>query len=305
MSVKERDPLTGHQTTGHEWNGITELNTRVPPPIWWFIGVTHVWAVIVWILFPTWPLITTYTKGLLGLDQYVELQEKVTAANAARSDWADRIADLPIAEIRADPVLMTRVEDTAHALFGDNCAGCHGADAAGGPGFPSLVDSAWLWGGEPDQIMETLRVGINSQHPDTRFGQMLAFGRDGMLSRDEIRAVVAHVQTLSGAGAAADDAPADDGAPDDAAAGDQPDGAQLFADNCSSCHGADGGGDTTLGAPDLTDDFWIYGGDKQTLFQTVWGGRQGWMPTWEGRLSLVERKILATHIIDLGARDAQ
>ncbi|QIE56025.1 cytochrome-c oxidase, cbb3-type subunit III [Pikeienuella piscinae] len=299
MSVKERDPLTGHMTTGHEWNGITELNTRVPPPIWWFIGITHVWALVIWILLPTWPLVTTYTKGLLGLDQREEVEEKVVAANVARSDWADRIADLPVDEIRADPVLMSRVNDTAHALFGDNCAGCHGADAAGGPGFPSLVDSAWLWGGDADAIMETLRVGINSQHPDTHFGQMLAFGRDGMLSRDEIRAVAAYVQTLSDAGdVAAEGAAADDEATD------APDGAQLFADNCSSCHGEDGGGDTTLGAPDLTDDFWIYGGDEETLFQTVWGGRQGWMPTWEDRLSEVERKILATYILELGGKDA-
>ena len=68
MSVRERDPLTGHETTGHEWDGITELNTRVPRAIWWAIGITHLWALIVWILLPTWPLVTTYTKGILGID---------------------------------------------------------------------------------------------------------------------------------------------------------------------------------------------------------------------------------------------
>ncbi len=168
MSVKERDPLTGHQTTGHEWNGITELNTRVPRAVWFFVIVTHIWALAVWILLPTWPLVTTYTKGLLGLDQREEVAEEIVLADAARADWTGRVETLPAAEIMEDPVLMARVNGTAHRLFGDNCAGCHGLDAEGGPGFPSLVDDAWLWGGDTDTIMETLRVGINATHPDTR-----------------------------------------------------------------------------------------------------------------------------------------
>src|SRR5690606_6601913 len=113
-------------------------------------------------------------------------------------DWGDRVAEMPVGEILNTPELMQRVMSTAHRIFGDNCAGCHGIDAAGGPGFPSLIDAAWLWGGDPDTIMETLRVGINSTHPDTRFAQMMAFGRDGVLERDDIRSVIAYVQSLSG-----------------------------------------------------------------------------------------------------------
>ncbi len=287
MSVKERDPLTGHQTTGHEWNGITELNTRVPRAVWWAVGITHVWALLIWLLIPTWPLVITYTKGLLGIDQQEQVQEAVVAANLSRADWAERIAETPVEAIRADPDLMARVTGTAHALFGDNCAACHGADAAGGPGFPSLVDDAWLWGGDADTIMETLRVGINAQHPDTRYSQMLAFGRDGILAREEIRTVVDYVQSLSGTPAP----------PDRIAAG-----ADLFANNCASCHGETGSGNTDIGAPNLTDAFWIYGGDDASMFQTVWGGRQGWMPAWEDRLSLTERKILTVYLQDLAAR---
>jgi len=285
MSVKERDPLTGHQTTGHEWNGITELNTRVPRSVWFFIIVTHLFALIMWILFPTWPLVTTYTKGLLGFDQRDVVKQDIELANMARADWADRIAALPTADILKDPELTARVTGTAHQIFGDNCAGCHGTDAAGGPGFPSLIDTAWLWGGDTDTIMETLRVGINSTHPDTRYAQMLAFGRDGILPRDDIRLVVDYVQSLSGAAAPADRIAA---------------GGEIFANNCAACHGENGGGNTDLGAPNLTDAFWIYGGDDKAMYETIWSGRQGWMPSWEDRLSLTERKILAVYLQHLG-----
>jgi cytochrome c oxidase cbb3-type subunit 3 len=281
MAVRERDPLTGHETTGHEWNGITELNTRVPRAVWFFIIVTHLYALIVWILLPTWPLVFTYTRGLLGVDQRELVAADLAAAEAERAAWAERIAAASPAEIRADPALMQVVRDTGPALFGDNCAACHGRDARGGPGFPSLVDGDWLWGGDDDTIMETIRVGINATHPETRVAQMLAFGRDGILSRDEVRSVVDYVQSLS-TGAAAEGP-----------------GAELFAANCASCHGEDGRGMTELGAPDLTDDIWIYGGDDATMFSTVYGGRQGWMPAWEGRLSPVDRKILAVHLRDL------
>ncbi|GLS80643.1 cytochrome-c oxidase, cbb3-type subunit III [Paracoccus marinus] len=284
MAVRKRDPLTGHQTTGHEWDGITELNTRVPRSIWFFVFVTHLWALIVWILLPTWPLVSTYTRGLLGIDQRDEVQADIVQANAVRSDWASRVEALPVADILADPGLMVPVRDTAHQLFGDNCAGCHGADAAGGPAFPSLVDGDWLWGGDAETVMETLRVGINADHPETRVSQMLAFGRDGILGRDDIRTVVDYVQSLSGTPLS----------PERTAAG-----AAIFAENCASCHGADAHGSRDLGAPNLTDDIWLYGGDDASMFTTVHDGRQGWMPTWEHRLTDTERKILAVHLQDL------
>lgn len=290
MAVRKRDPLTGHETTGHEWDGITELNTRVPRSIWFFVFVTHLWALILWFLLPTWPLITTYTKGILGIDQRDEVQESIVVANAARADWTDRVDALPVADILGDGELMARVTNTAHQLFGDNCAGCHGTAATGGPGFPSLADDDWLWGGDPDTMMETLRVGVNAGHPDTRVSQMLAFGRDGILGREEIRTVVDYVLSLSGAAIPADRAAA---------------GAEIYAANCASCHGEDGRGSTELGAPNLTDDIWIYGGDAASLFTTVHDGRQGWMPTWEGRLTETERKILTVYLQDIQRKATQ
>lgn len=289
MSVKDRDPLTGHQTTGHEWDGITELNTRVPRIVWIAIIVTHVWALAVWILLPAWPLVSSYTKGVLGIDQQEEVEQDILRAGLARSDWLSAIDEMPIEEIRADPELMSRIASTAPALFGDNCAACHGAAAAGGPGFPSLVDEAWLWGGDAEAVMETLRVGINAQHPDTRWAQMLAFGRDGILSRGEIRSVAGYVQSLSGAEVAPEVLET---------------GTTVFADNCASCHGADGRGNTDLGAPNLTDDFWIYGGDAASIYRTIWDGRQGVMPSWEERLSHADRKMLTVYLQELAGEGA-
>ncbi|MGR3464570.1 cytochrome-c oxidase, cbb3-type subunit III [Limimaricola sp.] len=289
MSVKDRDPLTGHQTTGHEWDGITELNTRVPRAVWIAIIVTHLWALAIWILLPAWPLVSSYTGGLLGLDQQDEVEAEILRAGLARGDWLSAIDQLPVAEIRADPELAARVAATAPALFGDNCAACHGAQATGGPGFPSLVDEAWLWGGDAEAVMETLRVGINAGHPDTRYAQMLAFGRDGILSRGEIRSVTGYVQSLSGA----------EIAPDTRAAG-----SAIFADNCASCHGAEGRGNTDIGAPDLTDAFWIHGGDATSIYRTIRDGRQGLMPAWEDRLSRTDRKMLTVYLQQLAGEGA-
>jgi cytochrome c oxidase cbb3-type subunit 3 len=289
MSVKKRDPLTGHLTTGHEWNGIIELNTRVPRAVWFFIGLSAFVALLMWIFLPAWPLYNTYTKGLLGVDQQTRVQQQVKAANAARADWGDKIKTLPADKIMADPDLIKRVMETAHQLFGDNCAACHGQQAQGGVGFPRLTDDAWLWGGTVPDIMETLRVGINSTDPETRVSQMLAFGKDGMLTPEQITTVVAYVRSLSGAKA-----------PEKTIE----EGAQIFADNCSSCHGEKATGNTDLGAPNLTDDFWIYGGDAETVYHTVFYGRKGWMPAWGGRLSETERKILAVYLKELGQREA-
>lgn len=283
MSVKERDPLTGYETTGHEWDGIKELNTGVPKIVWRAIGVTFVYSAISWVLLPAWPLVTTYTGGLLGIDQQATVNAELVAEEEARAPLNERIVSMSAEEILSDNELRPQVLETAHVLFADNCSVCHGADANGGPGFPSLVDKAWLWGGDEDTIMETLRVGINAPHEETRVGQMLAFGREGMLERDQIRQVVSYVRSLSG----------HEGEAESIAAGQE-----LFAENCASCHGDEGKGSHDVGAPDLTDEFWIYGGDEESLFTTIYGGRQGWMPAWETRLSEARRKILTVYLLD-------
>jgi cytochrome c oxidase cbb3-type subunit 3 len=288
MAVEERDPLTGYMTTGHEWNGIKELNTPVPRPVYFFLALTAAFSVIYWLLMPAWPLGVTYTRGLLGIDQRRSVAQSLEQAAAERAAWTQRLEAADFAQIQADPELMQIVRTTGRTLFGDNCAVCHGTRAQGGPGFPNLTSGSWLWGGAPEAIAETVRVGINSTHPDTRVGQMLAFGHDQILQRRDVENVVAYVQSLSD--------PAIEATPERLAAGKE-----IFAANCVACHGETGAGNVEFGAPNLTDKFWIYGGDRQSIFATVHGGRQGHMPSWEGRLSPVDRKILALYVLDLGA----
>ena len=287
MSDAERDPHTGHMTTGHEWNGITELNTRVPRAVYCFLIATALFAIGYWILMPSFPLGTTYAKGLLGVDQRATVAETIQVAALDRATWEKRIASEDFAQIQSDPQLMAVVRLTGHTLFGDNCAACHGREAQGqsGKGFPNLTTDSWLWGGAPDKIAETIRVGINSTHPDSRVSQMLAFGKDGMLPRGDIETVVAYVRSLS--------------MPTDVPVEQLGAGQAVFAKNCASCHGEKAMGNPDLGAPNLTDPFWIYGGDATRVFTTVWGGRQGHMPTWEARFSPVDRKILALYLVDL------
>lgn len=291
MGVIERDPHTGQITTGHEWNGIKELNSPVPKVIYLFLAVTVLFAVTWWVLMPTWPLGTTYTRGLLGVDQREIVTEKVKAAVAGREPWTTQIAAKDFKDILADASLMRTVRATGHTLFGDNCAACHGRTAQGSKGYPNLTTTSWLWGGTPEAIFETIRVGINSAHPETRTSQMTAFGRDGVLQRADIDKVVAFVRSLSPPDAKD---PKKDLDPAKVAAGKE-----VFAANCAACHGEDAKGNIEMGAPNLTDAFWIYGGDASSIFATVWNGRQGHMPTWENRLSAIDRKILALYLVDL------
>lgn len=292
MSVGERDPHSGHMTTGHDWNGIKELNRPVPKIIWLFLAATVIFSVVYWILMPAWPLGVTYTHGLLGIDQRDSLEAQLEEGAQQQSAWADQIREASFGTIQEDPQLMETVRKTGATLFGDNCAVCHGTEGNGGPGYPNLSNQAWLWGGAPEEVQETLRVGINADHPETRISEMMAFGENRMLGRDEIRDVVTYVQSLSNPDAVAD-------RPEEALAN----GEEIFAANCVSCHAEDGSGMTELGAPDLTDDSWIYGGDRQSLYDSIYHGRQGVMPHWEGRLSPLERKMLALYVVDMSNRD--
>jgi cytochrome c oxidase cbb3-type subunit III len=285
VELGKRDPITGRVTTGHEWNGIEELDTPVPRVVLFFLTVTTLFAIGYWIAMPAWPLWSTYTKGILGVDQREIVARQVAEARQERAPWVDKIASMDFAAIQADPDLMGRVQLAGRTLFEDNCAACHGVKASGGPGFPNLSAKSWLWGGTPDKIAETIRVGINSTNEDTRISQMTAFGRDGVLDATQISNVVAYVRSLSGLGS---DDPAE--APAIAA------GKEVFAANCVSCHGEDARGKQDMGAPDLTDKYWIYGGSLDTVFTSVYSGRQGHMPHWGTRLSDVDIKILALYV---------
>ena len=292
MAQERHDPATGRSTTGHEWNGIEELETPIPRVVLFFLAATTLIAIGYWILMPAWPIGVTYTKGLLGIDQRTIVTKQVEDAAAARAPWTDRIDEARLDEIAADPDLMQRVREAGRTLFIDNCAACHGTQGTGGPGFPNLAAKAWLWGGEPETIHETIRVGINASHAETRVSQMMAFGRDGTLEREQVRAVAAYVRSLSDLPMSADHKALIET------------GKDIFSVNCTACHGEDATGITDMGAPNLTDETWIYGSDPQTVFATIYSGRQGLMPNWEGRLSPVNMKLLALYVGTLG-KDAK
>ncbi|MEX6634555.1 cytochrome-c oxidase, cbb3-type subunit III [Hyphococcus lacteus] len=285
MGEPERDPYTGRMTTGHEWNGINELATPVPKLVLIFLALTFISSLIIWILAPAWPSVNNYTKGILGIDQRTTLENSLEKADAITTPWRNEINSKEFTEILNNDDLMKTVRQHGARLFADNCAMCHGTDATGGYGYPSLVDDQWLWGGDPATIMETLRIGVNSGHSESRISQMMAYGRDGILTLDQRRTVGSYILSLT-QGTNADDAKLKAGS-------------EIFMQQCQSCHGSDGRGMRSVGAPNLTDDFWIYGGDPVAIDQTLREGRQGVMPFWDDRLSLADRKALTLYVLDL------
>ncbi|HUU25366.1 MAG TPA: cytochrome-c oxidase, cbb3-type subunit III [Methyloceanibacter sp.] len=285
MAKKQGDTSTDDETTGHDWDGIQELNK--PLPKWWLYTfyACIVWAIGYWILMPAWPLVSSYTTGTLGYSQREILAEDLVKAQAAKAGFRDRIAASDLATINADPELMNFAMAGGAAAFGDNCAPCHGRGAQGFTGYPNLRDDAWLWGGSLDAIHQTISHGVRSDDPKTRNTQMPAFGRLGMLKADQVDDVAEYVLSLSGNA-------------DDAAAAER--GAPIFATNCAACHGAEGKGNQALGAPNLADELWLYGGDKATVVETVTNSRGGMMPAWTGRLDPATIKELAIYVHSLG-----
>ena len=198
MSKAERDPHTGHMTTGHEWNGIKELNTHPPRLVFFFLGAVILFSVGYWVLMPAIPLGSSFTKGMLGYDDRAVVAAEMRQSETERSAWTAKVLNQPAKVVLADAQLMNAVRQTGRALFGDSCAACHGSQAAGGPGFPDLrYSSSTLWGRDPEALEETIRVGINSAHPETRVSAMPAFGRDQMLTEAQIGDVIAYVKSLS------------------------------------------------------------------------------------------------------------
>ncbi|MFC2967948.1 cytochrome-c oxidase, cbb3-type subunit III [Acidimangrovimonas pyrenivorans] len=281
----EIDPVTGYETTGHVWNGIRELNTPFPRIVIWALALTFTYAVIAWVLLPAWPLGRTHTKGVLGLDQGAAAVAGYHELAARRQDWLTRFATPDFAALQADTGLMRLAMPAAARLFADNCAACHGPRATGGPGFPDLADSTWLWGGDPKTVAETVRLGINGTDPDTRFAQMPSFD---WVDHSERRKLAAYVAALPG-GHSDPDSPE----------------AAFFSENCAACHGEGGTGGLGSGAPSLTDRSVIYGQDISTVERTLKTGRQGVMPSWNRRLSEEQINLLALYVSRLSATASQ
>lgn len=283
---EEHDTFTGRTTTGHEWDGIKELNT--PLPRWWvyMFYATIVWSVGYWVVYPAWPTISGYTAGWFGYSTRAQLRVELADLDKLRGEKAASLAATPLPDIVRDPALLALARARGKVAFADNCAPCHGSGAAGSKGYPNLNDDDWLWGGTLDEIKQTLDFGIRSGHAKAREGSMMAFGgKDGILKPAEIKTVANFVRSLSGLSVAP-------GADLDA-------GRKLFATNCAACHGDDGKGKLEIGAANLADKIWLYGSDEASIIESISNGRGSVMPFWSERLDPVTLKSLTVYVYSL------
>lgn len=284
-TTAEKDTVTGVETTGHEWDGVRELNN--PLPTWWLwtFYASILFAVVYMILYPSVPGLSGHFGGVLGYNSRTDVAAAMASADAARAQWTDRIAALEPADIADDPDLRSVSLVGGAALFADNCAPCHGQGGAGRPGgYPSLADDDWLWGGDHAAIQHSITWGVRNETDETRYSEMPRFG-DGLLDRAQIEDVADHVLSLSGRS-------------DNAAAAAR--GAAVYAEQCAVCHGDDGLGAVDFGAPRLSDAIWLYGGSRAAVIAQISRPRQGVMPAWGQRLSETDVKMLTVYVHALG-----
>ncbi|WP_309646511.1 cytochrome-c oxidase, cbb3-type subunit III [Phenylobacterium sp.] len=281
MSKREPDEVTGVETTGHEWDGIRELDNPLPRWWLWVFYASIAVSIVYWVLMPAWPGINVYTKGVLGQSDRQALVGELASLDAVRGAQGARLKTASLEEIERDPDLQAYAQAVGQSVFGDNCATCHGTGGVGTKGYANLRDDVWLWGGELADIHRTIQVGVRSGAPDARFSQMPAFGRDQMLTPAQVDDLTEFVVALS-------HRPADLAAVRRAA--------PVYVAQCVSCHGVKGLGDQKQGAPNLTDQEWLYGSGRQAIHDQIWNGQGGVMPAWKDRFDPETLKALAVYI---------
>ncbi|MCY4237244.1 MAG: cytochrome-c oxidase, cbb3-type subunit III [Rhodospirillaceae bacterium] len=287
-SNTEKDAYSGQATTGHEWDGIKELDTPLPRWWLWVLYATIAWSFVYFVLYPAIPGLTSYSKGVLGYSSRVEVGNKIAAARAEQGRFRDGIRQSPLAEIRTDDQLLRFALAGGKAAFADNCAPCHGVGGVGNPGgYPSLADDAWIWGGSLEDIERTILYGVRNDHEDSRSSQMPIFGRgeDAVLTPDQIADVAEFVLSMSKRSKNAEAMKR---------------GAPLYKENCASCHGPTGKGDSEQGAPRLNDAIWIHGGSREAIIAQITRPKNGTMPAWSGRLDTETIKMLTVYVHALG-----
>jgi len=258
------------EVTGHQWDEtLAEYNNPLPRWWLWMFYLTMLFGLAYLALYPG---LGSY-RGLLNWSQTSAYEQEVQAADAKFGPLFKKYAAIPIEQLARDPDALR----IGQRLFVNYCAGCHGSDAGGGPGFPNLRDDDWLYGGQPDAIVASILDG--------RTGSMPAWGT--VLDSKAIDGVVAYVQTLSGRKADPTLASA---------------GKTTFATYCAACHGADGKGNPALGAPNLTDNTWLYGGSPGVIRQTIVNGRNGRMPSHRDFLGEDKAHLLATYVYSLSQK---
>lgn len=282
---REIDEVTGVETTGHEWDGVKELNK--PLPRWWLLTfyATIIWGIGYMIAYPAWPTLSSYTKGVLGYSQRQAVASDVMAAGQAQGAMRELLAKTPIADIRRNPDLFAFASTAGNAAFQTNCAPCHGRGATGFIGYPNLNDDDWIWGGALADIEKTILYGIRSGHKQTRTGKMPRYGIDKLLTDAQINDAAEHVLSLS------------QRSTDAAAAGR---GAAIYKEQCAACHGDSAKGKINEGSPNLTDGIWLFGGSKEAIVESIRTGRGSAMPAWVDRLDPMTIKALAIYVHSRG-----
>jgi cytochrome c oxidase cbb3-type subunit 3 len=286
MAKHEIDTASRTTTTGHEWDGIKEFNTPLPRWWVWTFYATIVWSFAYWVFYPAWPTISGYTSGVLGYSTRGQVAADLADLRQVRGEKGVALEKTSLPEIEKNPALLAFAQAQGRAAFGNNCAPCHGVGATGAKGYPNLNDDDWLWGGNLEEIRETIAYGVRSGHAKAHESAMPAFGKNNMLKPDDIMVVANYVRSLSGLAVR----PGTDLAK----------GKKIFADNCAGCHGEDGKGNQELGAPNLTDRIWLYGSDEAAIIETIANSRAGVMPAWSGRLDGATINALAVYVHTLG-----
>jgi cytochrome c oxidase cbb3-type subunit III len=285
MAEVEKDAVSGQETTGHEWDGIKELNT--PLPRWWLYTfyACILFSVVYWILYPAWPGISGHTKGILGYSSRAEHALDLQAQAKSRAVWSDKMASMELDDIAADSQLLNVAMAGGKSIFAENCAPCHGAAGSGAPGYPVLADDDWIWGGTREDIQTTVLYGVRSEHDETRENVMPNFLEDEILEKGQINDVAEYVLSLSGAGSDAEAAKR---------------GVEIFAEQCVACHGEDAKGVSEMGGPNLVDAITLYGVGKEGMVAQITKPRHGVMPPWEKRLGDVSIKQVSIYVHSLG-----
>jgi len=284
MADDKQTNKDGIGTTGHSWDGIQEWNNPLPRWWLWIFYATIIWGVWYVIAYPAWPMISGATEGYKGWSTRANVAEEIAAAEEANSEINAQLVSADLSAIPEDPELAGYARSAGEAVFNTWCVQCHGREGGGFTGYPTLSDDAWLWGGTMEDIHLTIAHGIrNEDDPDARYSEMPAFGE--ILAPEEITQAVNYVMSLSGE-------PRD---PSQVDAGET-----VYLDNCAACHGDNAQGQVFMGAPNISDAIWLYGGDYDTLVETVTYSRYGVMPPWTTRLSEAEIRAVSAYVHQLG-----
>ena len=272
------------ESTGHEWDGIKEFNNPLPRWWLWIFYATLVWGLGYTIAYPAWPLLKSATPGLLGFSTREALEADIIAFNEANAGLDARLESAALADIEADPEMLSYALRGGAAVFRTFCSQCHGSGAAGARGYPNLLDDDWLWGGTISDIHYSVARGIrNAEDADARQSEMPAYSE--FLAEEQIWQLANYVLSLSGQ-------PHDETL---LAAG-----GELFGQECAACHGEGGTGDRELGAPNLTDFITLYGNSPDDIAETIAYSRNSVMPSWSGRLTESQIRQVSVYVHQLG-----